>query len=436
VPESDVVRRTRFAMLTALIAALVWSCLVPVAVADEVGLALQSRSVTGAVLRWGLSNEANNSAFAPGTYNFFSAGKVPDPGRGGSTLNRTDWRQASGGVGVEKWDGRTWRAATWNGLSTTPDGTALGSPTNGRFSNHQLVFSGGVGTVDQAAGTAEIRWTGDATVLLYSGMSFFYLSDPVLEVAGGRGRLTATLSGFASSQTDTTVWEPVAPQQVTLADLPGVRLDAAGFTVQPSYAGVRVTGVPQSTTGASTGSFPQPWVDFMDRLGTAAYWYSSGGATDAFKAALPVTVGLAGSPDAPAPPAQPITVVPDNSAPPAPAPPATAPVANAPLSVGAPPAGVVPPPVAAPVAAGAPVAAVPGEISALETASAPYQLTALEVAPDDPARPWWIVGGSLLGLALLLLVAPRLVGRLWSRRRPAATTSGPHGRESAIPTVS
>ena len=107
-----------------------------------------ARTVDDAVLRWGLSNEANNAAFAPGTYNFFSAGKVADPGRGGTTVDRSDWRQRSGSVSIEKWLSGTWRPATWAGLSTDTEGKALTNPLGGRFSGHQIVFGAGVGTVD------------------------------------------------------------------------------------------------------------------------------------------------------------------------------------------------------------------------------------------------------------------------------------------------
>ena len=134
----------------------------------------------------------------------------------------------SGAVAIEKWLDGAWHAATWAGLSTGTDGKPLTSPLGGRFSGHQIVFSQGTGTIDRTAGTAHLTWHGDATVLSYSGMSFFYLSDPVLDVADGLGRLTGTLSGYASSQTDTSVWEAVAPTTVTLAELPGAGVAPAG----------------------------------------------------------------------------------------------------------------------------------------------------------------------------------------------------------------
>ena len=229
-------------------------------------------------LRWGLNDESSNRAFAPDTYNFFSAGRIPDPGRGGTTIDRADWSSRDGAVRVEKWDGTAWRRATWAGLRTTSAGEPLGSPTAGTFSNHTVTVSGGDGVVDPVEGTATIAWEGEVTVLYYSGMSFFHLADPVLEVADGAGALTAEVSGYASSQADPDVWEPVAPERVTVADLPDVEVDAltdgsldAGLSWRPAYLGVRVSGVPQQRDGEHAGSFPQSFVDVMDRLGTAAF---------------------------------------------------------------------------------------------------------------------------------------------------------------------
>jgi hypothetical protein len=154
------------------------------------------RAVDDAVLRWGLNDESNNRAFAPGTINFLSAGKVPDPGRGGTIMPASGWSARTGDVAVEKWDGSAYRPATWAGLRTDATGAAIGG---GRFSGHQLVFSGGEGTIDAAAGDATISWDGDASVVYYSGMAFFYLSDPELVVEDGVGQVTAELGRSASS---------------------------------------------------------------------------------------------------------------------------------------------------------------------------------------------------------------------------------------------
>ena len=124
-------------------------------------------------------------------------------------------------------------------------------------------------------------------------MSMFYVSDPVLDVADGRGTLTATVQGYASSVDDPDTWEPVEPATVTLADLPDVDLsDERGLTATPAYLGVARRRRRPGHRRPWTGSFPQSFVDYMDRLGTAPFWISSGAATDPFKVALPLSVGF------------------------------------------------------------------------------------------------------------------------------------------------
>lgn len=393
-------RRDRIALgLVAGLASLATA--VPAAARADEG---SPRQLDGAVLRWGINNESSNRAFAPDTFNFLSAGRVPDPGKGGSTLPRQRWRQQAGDVAIQKWDGARWRPATWAGLSTDSSGRPLGSPTAGTFSGHRFVFTGGTGEVDPEAGSAHLAWDGDVTVLYYSGMSLFYLSDPVLDVADGRGRLTATVQGYASSVDDPDSWAPVPPASVTVAELPDVDLsDAAGFSAEPAYLGVAVTGVDQVTTGEHAGAFPQSFVDYMDRLGTAAFWVSSGGSTDAFKVPLPLTVGYDGSA---APPEPTPTVEP---------PPTQEPIDN---PVVPPPATVTitAPPAPAPVAA-PPPAPVPSGASTTPGADvlpAAAQLVASPQSSAAPAEPesgvtavWWLGSGLLLAAALTLLIPIR-----------------------------
>lgn len=258
--------------------------------------------VSGAQLRWGLNNESNNRAFAPGTHNFFSAGVVPDPGKGGTTLAEQNWRAESGNVRIEKQEADgSYAPATWAGLSTAPDGTPIASATSGRFSNHQVVVSGGTGSVDPTTGFAEITWQGAFTVLYYSGMSFFTVTDPTLTVTPERAQLTATLGGFASDMEDQTRWTPMPPTRVVLADLPRAEVDLTsddGFASTPAYLGVGwqvPPGESAQVDGPWKGAFPSSFLDFLSSAGTAGYWYSTGGATDAYKPALPLTVSWAGA---------------------------------------------------------------------------------------------------------------------------------------------
>ena len=119
--------------------------------------------VAGATLRWGVNNESSNRAFAPGTFNFFSAGVLPDPGRGGVQITQAQWQQSAGAVvGRRSGTARPGGPATWAGLSTDSSGAPLGTPTAGTFSNHTFVFAGGTGTVD-ARGRHRPRRPGTAT---------------------------------------------------------------------------------------------------------------------------------------------------------------------------------------------------------------------------------------------------------------------------------
>ncbi len=396
-----------------------------------------ARQVSGAVLRWGVTNEANNAAHAPSTYNYLSAGVVPDPGRGGIKLPRTSWSAQAGAAQIQKFTGGSWKPATWEGLTTDSAGTPLGAPTAGRFSNHQVVLGAGAGTVDATAGTATVAWDADFTVVSYSGMSFFTVSDPTLEVTPEASRVTATLSGYASSIDNPDAWAPVAPARVVLADLPAVDLTSTNLTVTPAFSGVRVSGV-QQVAGAGAGSFPQSFIDFQHILGTAAFWYTSGGSTDQFKVPLPMSFALDGEAAAAGPTAVPPPTAPTKT-------PAAPTVTN---SAPAPPKATKPSPVRPPAApsyetssegepagptsleahgptssdgllAGAGAAQSQrvgwGAVAAPPSyVASPVLLTAAEPAAiADPAAAsnarWWWLGGVLLlaATALSLVTTPR-----------------------------
>lgn len=248
--------------------------------------------VDNAELRWGLTNESNNMSHAAGRYNFFSAGRIPDPGDGGHTVTPGEWKRVSENVSIEKSNGSAYVPATWAGLKTTAAGDPITSASSRQFSDHQFVFRGGTGIVDTESDDATIQWEGDVTVIYYSGYTFFYLSDPELRVAKGSAKVVATLGGFASSQTNLGKWEPLPETQVTVADLGKVDLkpSSEGFTITPQYLKKLVEGVEQVRTGTFWGAFPQDFVAFQNAAGAAGFWFSSGSSFDEFKVPLPMTI--------------------------------------------------------------------------------------------------------------------------------------------------
>ncbi|NYD68232.1 immunoglobulin domain-containing protein [Agromyces atrinae] len=249
-------------------------------------------SIDDAVFRWGVNAESNARAFAPGTWNFLSAGVVPKESAADLVVE-SDWRQSDGAVSIEKRQADdTFAAATWLGLRTDKNGTTT-TTGNGLNSGHEVVIGGGTGTIDPDAGTASISWTGSFSVVYYSGMTQFWVKNPHLEVAeDGTGTVTATLGGWGSSMEDPELFVTLdeAPGTV-IAQLSDVVVDESGITVQPDYLGV-VTDVEGQTAPGSPnhGSFPQSFVDFQKLTGQNSYWFSSGGAADARKVPTPITV--------------------------------------------------------------------------------------------------------------------------------------------------
>jgi len=261
-----------------------------------------------AVLRWAINDESNNGAYFGGC-NYLSAGRTPDPG-GSVIFSRSQYSASSGTVSIEKPDasGR-YVPATWETKCLDRTGANLSSGTATPYGGNQFVITGGTGEVDRSTGSARIQWHGDVTVAYYGGMTFWYLSDPVLTITNGAGTLTATLGGFGTDMDNLTKWQPIADRTVTLATFAGAQVGADGFAVTPDYRGVAVDlasgQTPQSRSGADWGSFPQGFIDFQSETGQAAYWYSSGGQADGAKPAQPVIVGYDAAtftaPTAPAP---------------------------------------------------------------------------------------------------------------------------------------
>jgi hypothetical protein len=252
-------------------------------------------TIDGAVFRWGINAEANAAAFAPGTVNLLSAGTVTATSSS-DRVTSTNWKQSDGNVEILKLqsDG-SYADATFAGLRTDAAGTTI-TTGNGLNSGHVVEISGGTGTVDVDANTAVIQWTGSFTSAFYSGMTRSWITDPKLTVASdGTGTVTATLGGYGTSMDDPDKFENLTPEtDVVIATLTGVDVTTTGFTVTPDYLGKTVTvpegSVAQVTGGASSGAFPQPFVDFQIKTGQGSYWYSSGGSADVRKPATPLSI--------------------------------------------------------------------------------------------------------------------------------------------------
>ncbi|WP_051217974.1 HtaA domain-containing protein [Nocardioides insulae] len=297
--------RTRSALGASVAVGLVAPTLAMLAVSPA--HAADRVAVTDAQFRWGINDESNSAGYAPGTFNLFSAGKIGNPGVGGLMLKAADegatwtngaaagWKATDGNVTIEKQqaDG-SYATTTWAGTNTTPAGEKV--DTNGKHSAHQVVIDAGTGILDADADDARLSWDGDFSVIFYSGMTYFTVSDPQLNVEDGEGTLTATLGGYGTAMDDPTKWEALPDTEVTLATLPDVDVTPEGIEVTPDYQGVHydapTNATPQARTGANWGSFPQDFVDFQQRTGSSSYWYSSGGGADARKAARPLSVAV------------------------------------------------------------------------------------------------------------------------------------------------
>lgn len=262
--------------------------------------------VDDAVLRWGFSNEANNGAFFGGC-NFLTAGHIPDVGSG-TIVDQSRYSAQSGAVSIQKPNAAgAYELASFATRCLDRSGSTVDSNVTSPFTDSQLVIVGGSGTVDPSTNSGTIRWTGDFSVAFYGGLTYWYGSNPVLTVVDGVGTLTATASGFGTDMEDQTKWTQIAPREIVLATLVGVTMRSDGFTVSPSYVGVKISQgdqvAPNSSNASYWGSFPQSFIDFQALTGQFSYWFTSGGRQDPGKVALPLTVGFDASTFVAVPPA-------------------------------------------------------------------------------------------------------------------------------------
>ncbi|HLR83537.1 MAG TPA: hypothetical protein VK059_01235, partial [Nocardioidaceae bacterium] len=225
--------------------------------------------VKGAKFIWGLSNESSNRGYAPNTYNFFSAGKIKNPGKS-RKITKGEWTRRTKRVAIQKRkpNGR-YRLATWRGLRTRPNGKPIGAPTTATFSHHRVLMRAGKGRINPKLNTAKIHWKGSFTVLYYSGYTFFYVSNPTLTVRrNGVGTVVATLGGYGTSRSNPSKWVKLPNKRVRIATLRGVNVTKNGIRTKPKYRKVKYNppkgapGSKQVRTGKFWGSWPRPFVNY------------------------------------------------------------------------------------------------------------------------------------------------------------------------------
>ena len=254
-----------------------------------------------ATMYWPVNAETSAAGFAPGTCNFLSAGVSPD--NGGATVWTKPgklYKPSDGAVRIEKPDASgTFHTATWENKCI--DRTGKPVTTKDPKSQHESRVTIGKGTADATDKGIEASWKGGFTIVFYSGMTYWSISDPHLKVnADGTGELVGTASGFGADMDDLSKWEKITPETITMATFSGVDVTKAiaegGFTVHPDFTGVKYaaprTGTPQDRSVEGWGSFPPSWVDFNQKTGQHSYWYTSGGIADARKPAAPLTIAL------------------------------------------------------------------------------------------------------------------------------------------------
>ncbi|GAB2620372.1 hypothetical protein [Pseudactinotalea suaedae] len=370
--------------------------------------------VTDAQLRWGLNAETGSGAFFGGC-NFLSAGAAGDAGgaRVWSDADATGpgalFRTRDGAVRIEKpdadggWQDLTWpdRCQDGTGRTVTSDGGDLGTGV-------VAVIDGGEGTVDLDAGTARIQWRGSVTVVFYGGLTYWWLTDPMLVIEpDGTGTLTATIGGYGTSMDDLTRWERLSPvPDVVIATLSGVELGETGMATVPVFDGVQVqvpdSVQPQRRDVEGWGSFPQEFVDAQVRTGQAAYWYTSGGLRDSAKTPTTMWVSYEASTPLPSTPPPPSTPEPSAGGAPAPGTADGFPGSSGAGAGGVPPSGISTPP----VLADEPTLQAPtGQLVSAPTWLAPGLIPSAAPATSNDLLPLGVAG--VLGLSSIALVGFR-----------------------------
>ena len=270
--------------------------------AYNAALADDTHTVSNASFDWSVNEES--IGFAPfGGCHFLSAGMASNAQW---TETSGQLRATDGNVSVLKPDASgTPTAITWANKCQNRNGQPLSASANPKTSEEFMRFSAGSGEASPATNSAHIEWIGSATVVYYGGLAFFSISNPVLDVVNGVGKLTATLSGYGANMSNPFGPKtPIADTMATLAEFTNVTVsnNGAGTTISlpTTYVGTELpagtvkNGGPQasktSENEAYWGSFPASFVKFQDQTGLHSYFYTSGGAADPRKPALPLSL--------------------------------------------------------------------------------------------------------------------------------------------------
>ncbi|GLB64660.1 hypothetical protein NCCP2495_25390 [Dietzia sp. NCCP-2495] len=293
--------RDVFALTLALVLAVGVIAWAPTARAQEGGVVGEGGDessvfeVDNAEFRWGINKQSAGPSHGPGI-NFLAAGNqmtVTDP-------TGSNWKAREGQVTIEKRvDADKVALATWDGANTDQQGRKFKTSGSTNYSGLEMVFAGGEGIVDREAGTAEISWSGSASIIYYSGLVRLLISDPVLTVTPSGGTIVATMGGVKSDRDTTSSSGLLTPKNVVIADWESESgsLDGEkGFSAIPEYLKVPYTAPagadPQSTTGDNWGAFPEGFMKVAEEAGSAGFWYSTGTnpANDATKIPEAVTI--------------------------------------------------------------------------------------------------------------------------------------------------
>jgi hypothetical protein len=258
--------------------------------------------IANARLDWGFNPETRGKSYY-GACNFLMAGV---PGGDGNAGAAREW-------GVGDWGAKLYHAESGNAKVVGADSqTAVpftrrcldpnGQPvkydasdqTASTYTATRVRLGKGTGWRDTKTGAAQITWQAAFSVVYYDGLTYFTLTDPVLNVdQAGSATLTATAGGWGSPR-EGGAWRKHPDTLVVLGEAgtasstrgEGVETSANGLTLRPAYAGRAVSVPPdapaQKLGGESKapGAWPQSFVDFHGLTGLHSYWYSSGAAID------------------------------------------------------------------------------------------------------------------------------------------------------------